>query len=77
MMRMVMAHCRNVCVEGLAPLWCLHGASSISSKLMAGCHAILPVCRRFAAGSAAGLAAVTSRVSCHCAGWSALRLLFW
>ena len=63
MMRLVMAHCRSVCVEGLAPLWCLQGASSICSKLMAGCHAVLPVCRRFAAGSAAGSVAATSRLS--------------
>ena len=63
MMRLVMAHCRSVCVEGLASLWCSHGASSISSKLMAGCHAILPVYRRFAAASVAGLAAAMSRLS--------------
>ena len=63
MMRLVMAHCRSVCVEGLAPLWCLHGASSISSKIMAGCHAILPVYQRFAAGSAVGSAAASSRLS--------------
>ena len=54
MMRLVMAHCRSVCVHGLAPLWCLQGASSISSKLMAGCHAVLLVFRCLAAGSVAG-----------------------
>ena len=65
MMRLVMAHCRSVCVEGLAALWCLQGASSISSKLMAGCHVVLPVYRRLAAGSVAGAcsAAATSRLS--------------
>ena len=63
MMRLVMAHCRSVCVEGLAPLWCLQGASSICSKLMAGCYAILSVCRRFATGSAAGSVAAMSRLS--------------
>ena len=46
MMRLVMAHYQSVCVEGLAPLWCLQGASSICSKLMAGCHVVLPVCQR-------------------------------
>ena len=35
MMRLVMPHCRSMCVDGLVPLWCLQGASSISSKLMA------------------------------------------
>ena len=63
MMRLVIAHYRSVCVEGLAPLWCLHGASSISLKLMAGCHAILLIYRRFAAGSAAGSEAAMSRLS--------------
>ena len=64
MMRLVMAHCRSVCVDGLALLWCLEGASSISSKLMAGCRVVLPVFRRLAAGSVAGAcsAAATSQV---------------
>ena len=63
MIRFVMPHCRSVCVDGLAPLWSLHGASSISSKLMAGCHVVLPVCRCLAAGSAAGSEAAMSRLS--------------
>ena len=60
MMRLVMAHCRSVCVDGLAPLWCLQGASSISLKLMAGCHVVLPVCRRLAARSVAGACSATA-----------------
>ena len=63
MMRFVMAHYRSVCVEGFAPLWFLQGALSTCSKLMAGFHAVLPVCRRFATGSAAGSVAATSRLS--------------
>ena len=77
MMRLVMAHCQSMCVDGLAPLWFLQGASSISSKLMSGFHAVLPVYQRFAVGSVAGSVASTSRLSWRCAGWSALRLLFW
>ena len=34
--RWVLLHSRMVCIAGLAPLWYLHGASSICSKLSLG-----------------------------------------